>query len=283
MADPSRCAEAAETAPAFEHSNLPLVAYCLVEGEPPMPLAPAPSKRAWMELTSERSAYHCLPMVIANQAGWLILSPHSIRVRWSGGDDLDALEIFYLSGDKPYPAVSVFGRGILTFQLPYLFRTPPGYNLLVRGPANLPKDGICPLEGIVETDWAAATFTMNWQITRANQTVSFQKDEPIAMIVPQLRGNLERFRPTFEQIDADPETAREYAQWARSRREFVGARRTCPADTRNATWQDHYLRGTGLDGIKTPQHQTALRLHSFRRADGMLSEGNLDKATNDSD
>jgi hypothetical protein len=267
MASPSSSAESAEPQPSVtEHPDVPLVAYCLHEGAPRMPLVPAPTKRAWMDLTHRRAAYHCLPMVIANQAGWFILSAHSLTVRWSGGNDLDALKIFYLSGDTPYPAVSVFGHGILTFQIPYLFRTPPGYNTLVRGPANCPKDGAYPLEGLVETDWSAATFTMNWQITRANQSVSFQENEPIGMIVPQLRGGLEQFRPRFERIEADTETARRYSQWARSRREFIGSTRMCPVDTAGI-WQDHYLRGTSLDGTKAPEHQMSLRLHSFRDAD----------------
>ncbi len=64
-----------------------------------------------------------------------------------------------------YPATSMFGHGILTFHIPFLVRTHPGYNLLVRGPANMPRDGVSPLEGIVETDWAVATFTMSWQLT----------------------------------------------------------------------------------------------------------------------
>jgi hypothetical protein len=281
MVGPSS-AEAAEVQlPVIKHPDLPLVAYCLDEGDPPMPLVPAPTKRTWMD-SSERSAYHCLPMVIANQAGWFILSAHSFTVRWSGGDDLDALKIFYLSGDKRYHAVSIFGRGILTFQIPYLFRTPPGYNTLVRGPANCPKDGAYPLEGIVETDWAVASFTMNWQITRANQTVSFQENEPIGMIVPQLRGNLEQFRPRFEDIGADTETARKYSQWVRSRRLFIGSKRTCPADTVTVIWQDHYLRGACVDGIKAPEHQTALRLHPFRRVDEIpIESDNLIKVAND--
>ena len=37
---------------------------------------------------------------------------------------------------------SHFGSGILTWHLPLLFRTPPGYDLLVRGPANHPKDAM---------------------------------------------------------------------------------------------------------------------------------------------
>ena len=42
---------------------------------------------------------------------------------------------------------SHFGNGILTWHLPMLFRTPPGYNLSVRGPANYPKDAVCPFRG----------------------------------------------------------------------------------------------------------------------------------------
>jgi hypothetical protein len=231
-----------------------------------MRLVPAPLKRDWMGSFHGRTAYHCLPLVIANQAGWFILTTHSLTVRWTGGDDLDALKIFYLTGDEPYPGVSMFGDGILTFHIPFLFRTPPGYNLLVRGPANCPKDGIHPLEGLVETDWAVATFTMNWQMTRADHTVTFEENEPIAMIVPQRRGDLERFRPTAEVIEGDPETARRCIAWAQSRREFIGLKRMCPADA-FVGWQEHYLRGTGVDGVKAPEHQTALHLHPFQGMD----------------
>ena len=243
------------------HPGLPLTAYSLHASA--VRVVPAPAKRPWMDSTHARAAYHCLPMVVANQAGWFILSSHSITVSWSGGDDLDAIRIFYLTGGHPYPACSIFGRGILTFQIPFLFRTPPGYNLLVRGPANCPKDGAFPLEGLVETDWAIATFTMNWQITRPNHTITFEENEPIAMIVPQRRGELESFRPGIQKLDADPESARRYTRWSQSRREFVGVKRTCPADAA-VTWQDHYLRGTCVDGIKTSEHQTALRLHPFQ-------------------
>jgi Family of unknown function (DUF6065) len=249
--------------PAIEHPDLPLVAYCLYDGAAPMQLVPAPTRRAWMDETYSRAAYHCLPMVVANQAGWFIVGDHSFTVRWSGEDDRDALKIFYLTGERPYPAVSIFGHGILTFHIPYLFRTPPGYNLLVRGPANCPKDGAHPLEGLVEADWSVATFTMNWQITRPNHTVKFEQNEPIAMIVPQVRGMLERFQPALQSVDAEKATASAYAQWARGRREFIGATRLLPSGTPRL-FQDHYLRGTFVDGAKAPEHQRSLRLSPFR-------------------
>jgi hypothetical protein len=248
--------------------ELPLIAYRRLDPSRSMRLVPAATRRTWMDSTYNRFANRCLPMVIANQCGWFILNSHSFKARWSGENNADALRIFYTSGDAPYPAESVFGRGILTFHIPYLFRTPAGYNILARGPANLPKDGATALEGLVETDWTPATFTMNWQITRSGQSVLFEKDEPICMIVPQRRGELERFRPTCENIEDDIETSQNYYQWARSRRQFIGSRKSRPSDADIDNSQNHYLRGTSLDGVKFPEHQTAVRLREFRDDDG---------------
>lgn len=39
-----------------------------------LPLTPAPIDRDWMDATPDRFAYRCLPLVIANQAGWVIPS-----------------------------------------------------------------------------------------------------------------------------------------------------------------------------------------------------------------
>jgi hypothetical protein len=89
-----------------------------------------------MDATGQRFAYRCLPLLMANQAGWLLLNSHGLRATWDGGDGTQALRLEYVSGEPPYPATSHFGHGILTWHVPYLFRTPPGYNLLARGPAN---------------------------------------------------------------------------------------------------------------------------------------------------
>src|SRR4051812_12634224 len=44
-----------------------------------------PPQRAWMDATTERFAYRCLPMVIANQAGWMIENPVDFTASWNGG------------------------------------------------------------------------------------------------------------------------------------------------------------------------------------------------------
>ena len=144
-------------------NRLPLIAYPISPLS--MLLTAALAERAWMDATPSHFAKRCLPMLIANRAGWLLVSMHSFAVTWNGQSDAAGLIVKHLEGAPPYAAHSQFGSGILTFIIPFLFRTPPGVNLLVRGPANVIKDGIAPLEGIVETDWAEATFTMNWKMT----------------------------------------------------------------------------------------------------------------------
>ncbi len=222
----------------------------------------APIQRVWMEQTPERFANRCLPLLIANQSGWLVINTETVRLTWDGGRLLDSVTIEYEGEPESRPFVSHFGSGIITYLVPYLFRTSPGWNLLVRGPSNCPKDGIYPLEGVVETDWATATFTMNWHLTRPGLTVTFARGEPVAMVVPQRRGDLERVSPRIRELSSDPALESSYKVWQASRQEFL-------ADLdegglpRGKDWQRHYFRGRTTDGAVFPDHQTRLRISDF--------------------
>jgi len=244
-----------------------LIAYRLTS-QPSMRLARSPGSRGWMNATPTRFATRCLPMLIANEAGWMVLNSHPIRVTWNGNNDLAGVKIEYLFGPPPYYVSSHFGVGILTWNIPYLFRTPPGYNLLVRGPANWPKDGISPLEGIVETDWAVATFTMNWKFTRPDVAVTFAMGEPICMLVPQRRGELEAFRPVIADIASNPALQQAHEAWIKSREEFIlhqaKLRPEHPGEAPDTRlWQKHYHRGTAPDGTQAVEHQRKLTLRDF--------------------
>jgi hypothetical protein len=227
-------------------------------------LAPAPIGRDWMDGTPQRFAHRCLPLLIANQAGWHILSPQKVDLWWSGGGAMSDLHVKQLAGPEPCMAHSHFGSGILTWSFPFLFQTPPGYNLLARGPANCPKDGISPLEGIIETDWASATFTMNWKMTRPMTRISFEIGEPICFIVPQRRGELELFDPVVRDLAEEPELKAHHETWAASRKQFNDAVKT-PEMLGQQIWQKHYFSGRHVeDGGTFPEHQTKLALRPFR-------------------
>jgi Family of unknown function (DUF6065) len=224
----------------------------------------APVRRDWMDSSGDRFAYRCLPLLLGNQAGWVIASTCTAHVHWTGDAGRDALTITTDVEFSPVHPVSHFGGGILTWSIPYLFRTAPGFNLLVRGPSNCPKDAVYPLDGIVETDWAPVTFTMNWIMTRPHHTVTFAAGEPICMIVPQKRGELEDVRTEFASISDAPETERRYRTWFRSRTAFISALANRDDAAVEKGWERDYFLGRDSDGLTAPEHQMRMRLRAFQ-------------------
>lgn len=226
-------------------------------------IRPAPRHRTWMDGTRNRFAYRCLPLVLANQAGWILTSGRTVVAEWTGGSEPDDLVIMSPDHGAP-PASSQFGYGILSWEIPFLFRTSPGYNLLARGPANWWKDGAVALEGLVETDWAVATFTMNWKITRPMVEIRFEPDDPICMLVPQRRGELESFQPSFAYLHDDSELELQFHTWEKARNQMImeieDPARPAGLPTE---WQLHYLRGTSPGGAGSREHQTKLQLREF--------------------
>lgn len=237
-------------------TSLDFIAYRLAEHTPSIVVADA--RRSWMDETPGRFANRCLPMLIANQAGWFILNSHTVRATWDGGPEVSSLTVEYL---EPLPAdppvVSYFGSGILTWRVPILFRTPPEFNLWARGPANSPKMGAYPLEGIVETDWSVATFTMNWMMLTPDQWVVFEEGEPICMLVPQRKHDLEQLSPRSVPISNSPELAAQFAAWMHSRYRFI-------MEHKPGEWQKDYFRG-GPAAQTAGVHRTRLALKPFRR------------------
>lgn len=241
-----------------------LTAYSISYNE--MQIHPASAKRAWMEATKYGFANRCLPLRIANEAGWFILNDRRVEVIWNGGNEIRDLTV-RVQRKSPQESVSSqslvvashFGYGILTWRIPFLFRTAAGENLYVRGPSNWCKDGICPLDAIVETDWSAATFTMNWKVTRVDYPISFEKGEPICMLFPFPRGYLEKFSPELREISDEPELEDNLSEWSESRYEFNRELRTAS----KPLWQKHYYVGKSIKGDVFSGHQLKLGLRSF--------------------
>ena len=227
-------------------------------------IRPAPARREWMNQTIASFAYRCLPLNIANAHGWEILCPGSFTAVWNGSHEASGVTVA-LEDDLKHQACSHFGYGILTFRTNCVFRTEPGYDLLVQGPVNRPKDGISALTGIIETDWAPFTFTMNWKFTRADHSVSFSKGEPICHFFPIPRGGLESFQPMLEPIAEDPELAQAVAGWKEERKLFNADLKKPGSGPRAQKWQKQYYRGVWPDGERRggDDHRVHLRLKPF--------------------
>lgn len=226
-------------------------------------LAPGRPTREWMDATPARGAYRCLPLAIANQLGWVVTSPVTFCARWNGKPDASGLSLRFPEGEGANAGQvrSHFGAGVITFSLPWLFRTDPGVCLLVRGPTNFFKDGAVALDGLVETDWSNATFTMNWKLTRRSADVWFKRGEPVCMLQPYPVELVERMSPQVRQLADDPAVERGYALWRDSRSGALDER----TRTGHDVWQKDYMKGETVDGGKVASHRTRLRLGEFDR------------------
>ena len=220
------------------------------------------SRRRWMDETRHRFAYRCLPLTIANAMGWELLLPAKITAEWNGGSKTSDLNIE--TDDSVWKpeqlALSHFGHGILTFPINYLFRTEPGIALWARGIPNSPKDGIAPLEGIVETDWLPFSFTMNWQFTRAGRII-FEKDEPFCFVTPIAYRELECVTPEVMPLAEAPEIEAEFKAYGAARESFNTKLLNNDPLAVSQGWQKWYMRGENPFGEATnPLHISNLSL-----------------------
>jgi hypothetical protein len=95
--------------------------------------------------------------------------------------------------------------------------------------------------------------------------VRFEVDEPICMIVPQRRAELEEFTPELRHIESDEDLHRKYEFFLRSRNEIGQVQvATNTAAGERVPWQGDYTRGSHADGeAGTPDHQTRRHLRPF--------------------
>ena len=231
-------------------------------GEPPR-LIPAPRERDWMGSTPDSFAYRCLPLSIANAHGWLVLNQAPFIARWNGGSGIDAVVVQQTAAGTSLLASSHFGSGVLTFNVNALFRTEAGYDILATGPFNQPKDGVQPLTGVIETDWAPFTFTMNWRFTRKDTLISFARDEPFCMIFPVKRGLIEQVEPEFRAMESEPGLKETYAAWSKSRQMFNEALSISGSEAEASKWQKDYFKGGLRFGTRPPDHRTKLTAKDF--------------------
>jgi hypothetical protein len=235
-------------------------------GRPPE-ITPGRPQRAWMDKFAERHPYRCLPLTMANTTGWEILCPMGFTAEWNGKPGVEDIK---LTPDRPHPdfhefVQSHFSGGVITFQPGYLFRTAQGWDMWAGGPPNLPKDGVYPLTGLVETDWLPFPFTMNWIFTRPGK-VRFEKGEPFCFLTLQPHNAMEKVQPIQRSLYSNTELRDQYDVWTRERSTFNDKiARQDPEAVREA-WQRYYFKGEMPDevGPAPKQHVNKRRLKSVR-------------------
>ena len=213
-------------------------------------ILPLPARRSWMD--AQPYAYQCPPMVVANQWGWQITCPADVRATWDGTPSPAGVRV---EVDPTYaPAIkSQFGEGIVTFGPPWLFRTPPGWDLMAIGPSNHWKPNGAPLEGVIETWWLPYTFTLNWKVV-APGVLTFARGEPLAQLLPVPHGTFRDSTLVEAPIASEPALQDGMNRWVAERH-----RRS----TEKTTTHHLYRKAEGVE-----EHLTKVAVPKLTRREG---------------
>jgi hypothetical protein len=228
-------------------------------------------QRDWMDATPHRYAYRCLPLTIVNQTGWWIKNPVGFTATWRGKREPGTIDFRFDSSSENWARWinSQFGEGIITWNTPFLFRTKPkGSRLLICGPTNYFKTNAHPLAALIESDWMAMSFTMNWKIMVPNQLVRFEVGEPLFQAIPlasNVCADLEDASVSYQRLSDNPELYRAYQQWNQERRQFHDLK--AAGQVKPNDWQRDYFQGRDATGREAPSfHMTKVKPPSVRFA-----------------
>ena len=157
-----------------------------------------------------RAFRYCEAATSAAAFGYYLFPPIGFSVQWDGHDIMwtfeGAGEWLPLSKSAQFPGFrdrfdSLAPDEIKAFSPPFLsalqepgllqvwtglvVRTAPGWSLLVRSPANLPRaGGWDAFEGIVETDRWFGPLVTNLRLTKTNVPIDFKPDYPLLQVQP---------------------------------------------------------------------------------------------------
>jgi hypothetical protein len=210
-------------------------------------------KRDWFD----KHFYRCLPLAIGNTYGFIFYLPFDLNVFWSGYSNPEAL-VMRSPNDQPFRhtphvgAISHFGHGILTVELPIMLRTPPHVNLMTISPPNYPLAGLSPLTGVIESDNLRHTFSLNIRVNVVDTWVNIPKNCPIMGLIPVPRYFCDQFVVECADNLFDKETIEGeiYAQ-----KQHAAVRSHLRASSQTKKVDMSYYTGTDIFGNRFADHQ----------------------------
>lgn len=165
---------------------------------------PQRADRAAAGTLPTRAFRYCEPVVTASAFGWYAFPPISFQLVWDGhevmwtyegagewmklttaqfpnfADYFDSKAPESARGFAPPFVGALQEPGIVQLWTGLFARTAPGWSLLVRPCANLPRTGGFDLfEGIIETDRWFGPLITNMRLTRTHTPIEFRADFPV--------------------------------------------------------------------------------------------------------
>lgn len=205
-------------------------------------------------------AYHCLPLVIGNQYGFVLKSLYDFEVSWDGSNYPNSVNVT-ISDTEKYKEYhnlqsikSHFGMGTFTIQTPYQLRTSPGINLITLNPPNYFIDGLYHMTGVVETDNLRRDFTYNIRITRPNYNIKIKTGDFIGCFMPYPRHFIDKYTLQDAKIILTESEITQERECAKK----LGIERATEDQNKKGRNGKRYWRGVDAYDNKFPDHQTSL-------------------------
>jgi hypothetical protein len=154
-----------------------------------------------------RAFRYCEPVVTASAFGYYVFPPLNFTVVWDGHaitwsyeGSTDWLPLTHaqfpyfasyfdervpdeIRGFSPPFLSALQEPGLMQLWCGLVARTAPGWSLLVRPCANLPRSGAYEMfEGIIETDRWFGPLITNMRLTKTNVPIEFTRDYPILQV-----------------------------------------------------------------------------------------------------
>lgn len=143
----------------------------------PFELRPASVKRDWMDSTSSKHAYRCLPLTTMNTSGWELLLPQDVVVKLEEGEVASVLEGEYYKG-RQICSKDIM-NGMVSFHCGHVFKADSGYCIEGSGPPNLFVEGAQCLSFRIPASWWTLPFQFSWKITQRYREIRFPAGMPI--------------------------------------------------------------------------------------------------------
>jgi hypothetical protein len=156
-----------------------------------------------------RAFRYCEPSTSASGYGYYIFPPISFSLLWDGQDimwsfdgapdwmplksaqfpgfraQFDSVAPPEIQQFAPPFLVSLQESGLVQLWTGMVARTAPGWSLMVRSPANLPRKGAYePFEGIIETDHWFGPLITNIRLTKTDVPIDFSTEYPLLQVQP---------------------------------------------------------------------------------------------------
>jgi hypothetical protein len=206
-------------------------------------------KRDWMDVTSDKHAYRCFPVSLANTVGWGLSYPEDIVVVWDGirGNEPDHIKV--LSGNKYVTGEN--GHGTIRINTNIYFETDEDTSIMMYQPPNMFIENGQAMTSIVSSSWYNNPVPVVWRIEKPNVEFVIKANQPFIAFMPISLSQLKDVEVDVYKHEPNEDKKKYNEEYDKKFKEI----------NQSGQWSDFYRNATDHNGNSLGSHEVkALRL-----------------------